>query len=95
MDGAEKTMDIITFATFFVISACLGIAAIVIFEPKWVQISYVTWSRPKKLIFSTALHLPLVFFLEGSWLILLPPFIFMSFITLDRQKHFISFKLRI
>lgn len=87
-------MDIITVATFVVISACLGIAAVMIFEPKWVQISYVTWSRPKKLILSTVLYLPLVFLLEGSWLILAPMFTFISFITLDRQQYFISFKLR-
>ncbi|AUC87214.1 hypothetical protein CW735_02570 [Alteromonas sp. MB-3u-76] len=87
-------MDIITIGTFIVISVCLGIAAIMILEPKWIQISYVTWSRPKKLIFSTVMYLPLVFLLEGSWLILLPTFVFMSFIMLDRQKHFISFKLR-
>ena len=94
IDCAEKEMDIITIGTFIVISVCLGIAAIMILEPQWIQISYVTWSRPKKLIFSTVMYLPLVFLLEGSWLILLPTFVFMSFIMLDRQKHFISFQLR-
>ena len=94
IDYAEVEMDIITIGTLVVISVCLGIAAIMILEPKWIQISYVTWSRPKKLIFSTVMYLPLVFLLEGSWLILLPTFVFMSFIMLDRQKHFISFKLR-
>lgn len=88
-------MDIITLLTFLVIAFCLGLAAVMIFKPKFLEISYVTWSRPKKIIFSIMCGLPLFALVPSSWLTLAFIFTFSVFFVLDRQQQFISFKVRI
>jgi hypothetical protein len=87
-------MGIASLLFFSLLVLCVCLAVVVSLKPKWLEITYVEWSRSKKAVFAISCGTPLLISSNGSLMALSILFIFSMFMALERQKTFVSIRLR-
>jgi hypothetical protein len=87
-------MDIAIGLFFVVISLCLILSIVTSCRPKWLEITYVEWSRPKKIAFTIALSAPLFILLKGAWALIGIFLAIQILLVLERQNTFASFRFK-